>query len=147
MLTMAQWGYVHRGPVPNGSDPILERTISVHKVPFRLSSQATVGTGLLWFGTESKYPRLIALLVPKGTGPGVYMVTDPFGTKTVPKLDLLFWRSSFRTWSGTDWRYGEQVPCELKAYPSRFLDRNHLEPVSCEHSLGVLAVSAGTGIN
>ena len=32
-----------------------------------------------------------SLLVPKGTGPGVYTVTDPFGTETVPKLDLLFW--------------------------------------------------------
>ena len=26
----------------------------------------------------------------------------------------------------------EPVPCEPKAYPSRVLDRNHLEPVSCE---------------
>ena len=25
-----------------------------------------------------------ALLVPKGTGPGVYTVTDPFGSKTGP---------------------------------------------------------------
>ena len=33
-------GYVHAGPVPSGSDPILERTISVHMAPF----QATAGT-------------------------------------------------------------------------------------------------------
>ena len=30
----------------------------------------------------------ISLLVPKGTGPGVYTVTDLFGAETVPKLDL-----------------------------------------------------------
>ena len=28
------------------------------------------------------------------------------GPERFQKLDLLFWRSSFRTWSGTDWRYG-----------------------------------------
>ena len=28
----------------------------------------------------------------------VYTVTDPFGTETVPKLDLLLGRSRFRTW-------------------------------------------------
>ena len=31
------------GPVPNGSDPILERTISVHTVPFRLSTSVHTG--------------------------------------------------------------------------------------------------------
>ena len=36
-------GYVHTGPVPNGSDPILERTISVHTVPFRLSKSVHTG--------------------------------------------------------------------------------------------------------
>ena len=36
-------GYVHTGPVPNGSDPILERTISVHTVPFRLSTSVHMG--------------------------------------------------------------------------------------------------------
>ena len=44
---MASWlgvlGYVHTGPVPNGSDPILERTISVHTVPFRLSTSVHTG--------------------------------------------------------------------------------------------------------
>ena len=35
--------YVHTGPVPNGSDPILERTISVHTVPFRLSTSVHTG--------------------------------------------------------------------------------------------------------
>ena len=33
---------------------------------------------------------MIALLVTKGTVPGDYIVTDPFGTETIPKLDLLF---------------------------------------------------------
>ena len=42
-------GYVHTGPVPNGSDPILERTISVHTVPFRLS--ASVHTGPVCYGS------------------------------------------------------------------------------------------------
>ena len=32
---------------PNGSDPILERTISVHTVPFRLST--SVYTGPVWY--------------------------------------------------------------------------------------------------
>ena len=36
-------GCVHTGPVPNGSDPILERTISVHTVPFRLSTSVHTG--------------------------------------------------------------------------------------------------------
>ena len=36
-------GYVHTGPVPNGSDPILERTISVHTAPFRLSTSGHTG--------------------------------------------------------------------------------------------------------
>ena len=36
-------GFVHTGPVPNGSDPILERTISVHTVPFRLSTSVHTG--------------------------------------------------------------------------------------------------------
>ena len=31
-----------------------------------------------------------AFKMAKGTGPGVYRVTDPYGTKKVPKLDLLF---------------------------------------------------------
>ena len=29
----------------------------------------------------------------------------------------------------------ERIDSKQKAYPSRFLDRNHLEPVLCEHSL------------
>ena len=62
---------------------------------------------------------------PNGTGPGVYTVTDPFGTGTVPKTGPAFLEVQF----------SEQVPCEQKAYPARFLDRNHLEPVPCEHSL------------
>ena len=32
---------------------------------------------------------------PKGTGPGVYMVTDPFGTGTVPKTGPAFWKVQF----------------------------------------------------
>ena len=36
-------GYVHTGPIPNGCDPILERTISVHTVPFRLSTSGHTG--------------------------------------------------------------------------------------------------------
>ena len=35
-------GYVHTGPVPNGSDPILERTTSVHTVPFRFNISTSV---------------------------------------------------------------------------------------------------------
>ena len=31
------------GPVPNGSDPILERTISVHTAPFRISTSGYTG--------------------------------------------------------------------------------------------------------
>ena len=42
-------GYVHTGPVPNGSDPILERTISFHTVPFRLST--SVHTGPVCYGS------------------------------------------------------------------------------------------------
>ena len=37
------------GPVPNGSDPILERTISVHTVSFRLST--SVHTGPVCYGS------------------------------------------------------------------------------------------------
>ena len=37
------------GPAPNGSDPILERTISVHTVPFRLST--SVHTGPVCYGS------------------------------------------------------------------------------------------------
>ena len=39
---------VHTGPVPNGSDPILESTISVQTVPFRLSSGHT---GPVFYGS------------------------------------------------------------------------------------------------
>ena len=33
--------------------------------------------------------------VPKGTGPGVYTVTDPFGTGTVPKTGPAFLEVQF----------------------------------------------------
>ena len=39
----ANSGYVHTGPVPKGFDPILERTISVHTAPFRLSTLGHTG--------------------------------------------------------------------------------------------------------
>ena len=79
---------------------------------------------------------LIALLVPKGTGSGVYTVTDPFGTETVPKTGPAFLEVQLSDLIGNGLTvHREQVPCEQKAYPSRFLDRNHLEPVPCEHSL------------
>ena len=81
---------------------------------------------------------------PKGTGPGVYTVTDPFGTGTVPKTGPAFLKVqlTFSDLIGNGLtvrlavRYGTvTVPCEQKAYPARFLDRNHLESVPCEHSL------------
>ena len=36
-------GNVHTGPVPNDAGPILERTISVHTAPFRLSTSGHTG--------------------------------------------------------------------------------------------------------
>ena len=56
----------------------------------------------------------------KGTGPGVYVVTDPFGTETVPKTGPAFLEVQFSDLIGN----GLTVR----------LDRNHLEPVPCEHS-------------
>lgn len=47
------------------------------------------------------------LLVRKGTGPGIYRVTDPFGTETPVFLEV---KKSNLIGNG-------------------FLDRNHLEPV------------------
>ena len=82
-----------RGPVPNGSDLILERTISVHTVPFRLSTSVQTGpvcycsvlnrskksSGFYQLSMRRIY--VVAFQngaeVPKGTGPGVYTVTDP----------------------------------------------------------------------
>ena len=83
------------------------------------------GTGLLLFGTESKLQKQLFLPVkhaqntrcsfqngaevpkgtgpgvytvtdpPKRTGPGVYTVTDPFGTGTVPKTGPAFLEAQF----------------------------------------------------
>ena len=118
-------GYVHTGPVPNGSDPILERTISVHTVPFRLST--SVHTGPVCYCSVLKRSYKSSCFyqfkhaqntrcsfqngaeVPKGTGPGVYTVTDPpkrtgpgvftvtdpFGTGTVPKTGPAFLEVQF----------------------------------------------------
>ena len=79
----------------------------------------------------SRKPSLIALLVPKGTGPGVYTMTDAFGTEAVPKLDLRFWRSSNigSDWERIDGTVSRSRVKNKKAYPSRFLDRIRLEPV------------------
>ena len=132
-------GYVHTGPVPNGSDPILERTISVHTVPFRLSTSVHTGpvcycsvlnrskksscflpvkhaqNTCCSFQNGAEVPKGTGPGVytvtdppkgsdpgvytvtdpPKGTGPGVYTVTDPFGTGTVPKTGPAFLEVQF----------------------------------------------------
>ena len=112
--------YVHTGPVPNGSDPILERAISVHTVPFRLSTSVHTGPvcycsvlnrskksscfyqlsmrriHVVAFKNGAEVPKgtgpgvYTVTDLPKGTGPGVYTVTDPFGTGTVPKTGPAF---------------------------------------------------------
>ena len=129
----------HTGPVPNGSDPILERTISVHTVPFRLST--SVHTGSVCYGSvlnrskksscfyqlSMRRIHVVAFkMAPKYQKEPVQVFTrwrirqkEPvqvftrwrirLGPKRFQKLDLLFWRSSFRTWSGTDWRLAGPV--------------------------------------
>ena len=199
-------GYVHTPPVQNGSDPILEQTISVHTVPFRLST--SVHTGPVCYGSvlnrskksscfyqlSMRRIHVVAFkMAPKYQKEPVQVFTrwrtrqkepvqvftrwrihqkepvrvftrwrirqkepvrvftrwrihqkepvqvftrwrihqkepvrvftrwrirqkEPvqvftrwrirLGPKRFQNLDLLFWRSSFRTWSGTGWRYG-----------------------------------------
>ena len=49
-------GYVHTGLVPNRSDPILERTTSVHMGPLCLNARPH-SASLLWSGTGSKWAK------------------------------------------------------------------------------------------
>ena len=97
-------GYVHTGPVPNGSDPILEWIISVHTVPFRLSM--SVHTGPVCYGLvlhrSKKSSCFYQLSMHRIHIVAFKMVPKKLNCtastkKTVPKLDLLFWRSSFQT--------------------------------------------------
>ena len=172
----ATWGYVHTGPVPNGSDPILEWTISVHTVPFCSSTSVHMGpvcygSVLNWskksscfyqlsmrriqveafkmtpisfpepslplssgrvtraLGTRLKWRQrsLIALLVPKGTGSRCLHL----GPKRFQNWTCFFGGPVF----GPDWRYCTVSRSRTKGLSVMILDRNHLEPVPCEHSL------------
>ena len=148
---------VNTGPVPNGYDPILERTISVHTVPFRLST--SVHTGPVCYGSvlnrskksscfyqlSMRRIHVVAFkMAPKKLNcaastkrnwsrclHGDGSVWDRNGSKT----GSAFMEVQFSDLIGNGLTVRLEVPCEQKTYPSRILDRNHLEPAPCEHSL------------
>ena len=75
---------VHTGPVCYGS--VLVKHAQNTRCSFQNGAEVPKGTG----------PGVYTVTdPPKGTGPGVYTVTDPFGTGTIPKTGPAFLEVQF----------------------------------------------------
>lgn len=94
------------GPKWIPPDPETDHFCSRGTVPFMNRRPDRTGMSK-W----AKQLFLAVLLVLKGTGPGVYTVSDSFGKETASKLDLLFRRSRNQLSLGMDWRWTMWTQC------------------------------------